>query len=525
MLRPVIRKQSVRESLAEPLFESLEPRVLMAADLSAAVAFRAGSFADGLVAGDRGTINLTLTNVGNAIARGAIRSNFYLSTDDVLDAGDVLLAADVRTSVAIKPARSGTYPVSVVVPDLPDGSYCVIADVNTTGAILEDSYDNNLAASLVAKDVAYVFGTYHGRRLTLTMIDSSSGSDVNVTFSMAGRGYGIVAGDVTVAGEGFDIATYGTDTRSDVLIRPDAGQFTQLSRLAVRGSVDEIIAPDADLIGELSISGTAGKITLGYVGLVGSDTNATITISGRSRHWVDMDFLGVYNTTLSSEQSIDDLAVDEWIDDGGERDAINARTIDYLYLRGSDTVAGDFQADVYVATDHCHSDAYIGTVNVLGTVSGATIRCDGDIRGIWVGASLSSNFLAGVKAGVTQPADLDDFFTRHTTRWYWFLTYWPEEATSRIGSFTVTGLEADPDGTFFADTNVAAGSIGTVDLTNVAVDNGGLRFGIFAAEDNDYGTPIRRVILRDTLSGTTDTLEHHDLPYTDLDFVIRVVHD
>jgi hypothetical protein len=124
---------------------------------------------------------------------------------------------------------------------------------------------------------------------------------------------------------------------------------------------------------------------------------------------------------------------------------------------------------------------------------------------------------------VIQPTRLDDFHTRHTTRWYWFLTYWPEEAVSRIGSFTVTGLTADPDGTFFSDSNIAAGSIGTVDLTNVAVDNGGTRFGIFAADDNDYGAPIRRVILRDTLSGTTDTLEHRDFPYTDTDFVIRIV--
>jgi hypothetical protein len=224
----------------------------------------------------------------------------------------------------------------------------------------------------------------------------------------------------------------------------------------------------------------------------------------------------VINASIDTTQPIDNLIVTDWLDDGGEKDAVSAPVVYRLQSVGDSAAAGDWQADVYAQNDGDPWHSYIDSIEVNGTVSDATIRCDGDICDITVGAAVSSNFLSGVQDGVTLPASLDDFFTVHD--WHH-----GDEAFSGIDTFTVTGLTDLTDGTFFQDTNIAGGSIGTVELRNVAFDNGGTSFGVYAAKWNTWGEPIHKVSIEDTASGDTNVLWNDNFPYTDQDLVIRIV--
>lgn len=514
-------KRSFAPNVSRPaILESLESRLLMSVDLAPTVDFNAQTFPDGLVAGASGTINLTLTNQGTTTAKGVIQSDFYFSTDNTLDGNAVLAAGNVKTHVNIKAGRTVTYKISVPVPKLAKGQYYVIADVNTTGSIVETDTANNVVASADTEQVTYIFGSYRGKRLTLTLTDTSSGSDVNVSFSSTNKGYGIVADDSTPQSVGYAISTQGANSRTDVNIRTDSGQYTEIQSLDIPSGLDAFNAGYANLIGDVNVNGPMARLVLADVGVEGGADNTQINLNGYCGPWLDLSFNRVVNTSLSTNQAVNDLTATEWIDDGGAKDTIHAPAIDELHIVGDSKVTGDFQADVNVwSDDDSYYRAEIDELQVTGTVSGVTVRADRNIHNVTVGASIDSNFLAGIEDGVIQPQSRSDFFTG----WYGNWHHQDEEAYGAIDYFTVTGLANDANGTFFQNTNISAGSVGTVSLQNVAYDNSGTRFGIFAARYNTWGNPVYKTSLYDTAANTTTTLYPDDYPYTDQDFAIRIV--
>src|SRR4051812_33461479 len=95
-------------AIAEPL----EPRQLLSADLAAAFV---GQFPSLLDPGRGDKIAVSVTNVGDAPATGAM-VRVFASADGTLDpANDVLLATAAR-SKGIQPSRSATLKLRIQVP-------------------------------------------------------------------------------------------------------------------------------------------------------------------------------------------------------------------------------------------------------------------------------------------------------------------------------------------------------------------------------------------------------------------------
>jgi subtilase family serine protease len=99
-------------------------------------------------------IRHTVRNVGNAPA-GAFAVRFFLSTDDTLDAGDVLLGA--RNVAALGAGVSSTAITTLTLPgntSVP-GTYRVIALVDAVGKVAELDEANNTAISSPLTVTAY----------------------------------------------------------------------------------------------------------------------------------------------------------------------------------------------------------------------------------------------------------------------------------------------------------------------------------------------------------------------------------
>lgn len=527
-------RAKVISARAPVMLETLEPRMLLSSvggpaampDLWATASFTSDYFADYLAPGDRGTVGFTVHNSGDGSARGVVNVNVYLSTDDQLDPDtDVLLAGNVRASLRLSPSRSKTVYTKVDIPlDLKEGSYYLLVDVDTTNVIDELVEGNNVGVSATPRDVKYLFGYFHGRHVALTLTDTASGQPVDVTFAIKGKGYGVIEGDSTPESPGYDITLKNTSGSCSYVDINTEGGRTYLISLLVLGSVRSFDAPTTDVIGNIQVDGYVGTVTLGDVG-TGDGGDISITIDQVSRQWADFQFDMVTNLSIDSAQKIGDISAFDWVDTGGEKDLVQAPLVDRIIMSGDDTLglAGDFEADVNVYYDWYYRNPYIGDIIVNGTVRNAQIRSEGDIDSVSIGAADNADFLAGIETGIVQPINFDDFVQVRVKEYHhWGWQYW-DLASGRIGEFTVNGLAADPDGNDFVNSNIAAGSIGQVNLRNMPTDNGGVQFGIFAAADNTYDNPIDLVTIYDTLDGNTVYLRSNDFPYADTDFVIDII--
>jgi GEVED domain/Domain of unknown function DUF11/CARDB/Secretion system C-terminal sorting domain len=87
-------------------------------------------------AGDAAGLSVTVVN-GNNVTPGPLETTFYLSADNVLDAGDAI--SSVWTT-----GTNETFHAGVVIPNLVNGDYFVIAKTNSNNAIQESNTANNV---------------------------------------------------------------------------------------------------------------------------------------------------------------------------------------------------------------------------------------------------------------------------------------------------------------------------------------------------------------------------------------------
>ena len=108
--------------------------------------------------GDDGKVKFTVTNQGNAVARGPITVNLYISTDGNIDRNDngVLindaLLASITKDIKLRPGQSKTFTfkydnlTSVVAP----GAYNLIAEIDPQNTIAERHETNNVVSQHVS---------------------------------------------------------------------------------------------------------------------------------------------------------------------------------------------------------------------------------------------------------------------------------------------------------------------------------------------------------------------------------------
>lgn len=108
--------------------------------------------------GDDGKVKITVTNRGNALAKGPITINLYISTDNNIDrnsAGALVndgLLASITRNINLQPGKSQTFTLnydnltSVVAP----GAYNLIAEIDSQNTIAERNENNNVVSKQVS---------------------------------------------------------------------------------------------------------------------------------------------------------------------------------------------------------------------------------------------------------------------------------------------------------------------------------------------------------------------------------------
>jgi hypothetical protein len=102
---------------------------------------------DGASAGKR-IATVFVTNSGNVPVRGRVDVSLYLSTDDVLDGSDPLLATASNRPIALKPgAHSITGFRIAIPPGTAVGGYFLIAEMTPVGTLVDSNPADNVAVS------------------------------------------------------------------------------------------------------------------------------------------------------------------------------------------------------------------------------------------------------------------------------------------------------------------------------------------------------------------------------------------
>ena len=108
------------------------------------------TFADPAARGDKAKVKVVVKNQGNVLAKGKIKIDVYMSTDQTLDLldGDALVGTATNQSINLKPGKSKTFNITVTIPaDTEPDDYYFLANVDSTNAIAETDEDNNVGVS------------------------------------------------------------------------------------------------------------------------------------------------------------------------------------------------------------------------------------------------------------------------------------------------------------------------------------------------------------------------------------------
>jgi len=133
-----------------PVFEPLEARQHLAADLIATEL--TGKLPADLIAGERGRIpalGVNVNNAGNADVRQDIVVRLFASADGALDGTDFQLA-EAPSRLRLRAGSARHIPIKirdVIRPDIPRGTYRLLAQVDATDVVVEDNPGNNVVAS------------------------------------------------------------------------------------------------------------------------------------------------------------------------------------------------------------------------------------------------------------------------------------------------------------------------------------------------------------------------------------------
>lgn len=424
---------------------------------------------------ERGLVWVTITNQGNAMVRDRVAVDLYASADGELDDGDLHLGGFSALPLVLQPGQSRTVRMVVRMPgDVLPGEYVMLGEVDGGDAVDELSESNNVAAAETPLNVVWEFGDVSGRRNVRLTIPDANGTPV--TFLLRGGGTGAVVGGSDLS----EIVLTGTTSRSvlAVVSRGNDPAVT-VGGITADGDVRGIIGRRLDLAGPAEIQGSLGVLLLRDV-LPG----ASIDVQGSEQHLARAIFSSVREADLSAAGGIGVMVLNEWLDQDGTTDMIEAPWLLRLVARGGrdnprtpevdESSNGDFQASMdlsgenaprftlgrtVVVGDQTGQWNIVGSaiaVVVRGTAVGARIQATEDIYNVVLGASVSTDILAGVRSDYTgRFADGPDAFVDGA------------DSEARLYRLIVRGWPVSgeaPD--FVVDSRYSAAELGAAVLTN-----------------------------------------------------------
>jgi len=265
----------------------------------------------------------------------------------------------------------------------------------------------------------------------------------------------------------------GTTERTTVNVRVRSPLFYKLGDVEIRGSIRSLDAKALSLVGNITVQGWAGTLTLGD------------TLPGTGQHLIDIGpgakpvrllFGRVSDLTINSGSPIQMLKLTSWSDTDATADMLTAPTVRMLTTSGDRRlgVSGHFQAGLDVielgsariagslSNVLWDIDKDLRMLAVTGRIVNGTVIVGGNARGItaaqWDGGLLQAFSVGsvGIKGNRRDPSVTGDFRADLT------LTGWDARGNS-LGRFSAYGSIVDSDMSF-------AGSAGSI---SAAQWNGG----------------------------------------------------
>ena len=315
------------------------------------------------------------------------------------------------------------------------------------------------------------FGILNGKSVKITLKDAY-GNDV--TFSLAGAGYGEVTG-----GANFDqIILYGTGEKSALTISSKAKDVVSVGDIICNGPMKGITAKGIDV---------TGNIEIGSPAIPNPKAAVTITFDEAS------------GLTINSDMPIKSITATEWV--GG---AINAPSVASLTIKGDKKrgISGDLaDVELNLSKGPDVKVMALGKLTVKGWIDSSRILSKGNIGTVTAGGIADSSCFAGITAtsDVNFADGVPDLPGAEATNF---------NGTVMIKSFAIKGIKTESP-PYVINSNIAAANISGVTLSYPQNTNGGVPFGLSAGF-------IKSVKIKDA-EGTT-SFKNLDKPGDSLKF-------
>lgn len=501
------------------VFESMEPRELLAADLAVISVDAVPT-----TVGPGGSVHVTwlVRNVGDTNIGGQWKDVVYLSADNKIDASDTVLYSQTVNVNLMSPNvgyvgnRNVTLPASVG-----EGPHYIIVQTDSEGQQGEASETNNVMATQIQVSLTERrFGVGNGENYGKAVLTDALGT--KVTFVLTGGGWGEVVG----AGADTRIVLHDTTTRSVLkVITTGKGSTTTVADIEVNGSINNVLAKTTNVTNSVIVSGSANKIQVGDV------TGADVRVDQVGKGTILM-MNNVQDAKVNFAGPIRTLMVNQWLDSDDEADIVSSWI-------GKAMSKGAFQGDANLsglgATKTTLGNAMFGgpvdnsTWDVTGNGGKVTFKQDANAQlnfsGVLLGV-MAKRMLSGqvnalgantITAGDMQNLDINFSLSDPSRLAANKISskMWMDNVHIRtggsLGTVTTGGMKnsdvylgffgADPFGASSNDlngaavrslmvrgikgeahtmmnSNIVATDLGTMTLKGVETDNGGVQFGL-----------------------------------------------
>lgn len=475
--------------------ETLDGRVMLAADVAVTMIDNLPSF---VVPGDKLTLSATVSNQGDAVARGSVTVRFLAPSVDAQDPTGVV--ATVTRNVNLRPGQTMVFTAKWTATGEASADIHDFGASLTAAEAINESQENDISMVEGGFDLKYLFGSYGDRR-NVTFVTADADGTI-ISYSLRGAGYGEFRaaeseGDVA----GLDVI--GTGGGSQLIISLKGGDRTANleNNINIAGSLRRFDARNVNFTGSIAVAGSVREFTAGNL----TDMDMTVFGGGAA---MKFNAGAVTNLRLESATPLASLDVTswEWITDDTRQDlAENELSTLVAPWIGKLTTRGEFSAVTSLsgagAPGLTLNTAKIGgvfsgqmaVVGNIGTFGAASMNqgllvCAGVIAranitlavdaSIWatsllrldVGTITSMDVGAGVTFDATSLGGLADGNAQ--------LLGW---GSGNLGSISVRGsvgtarfvAGVDPvNGTFLDedDVNAGLGTIGKIDIKGTATD-------------------------------------------------------
>lgn len=330
--------------------------------------------------GKKSKVLVDITNNGIITMSDAVTVNVYGNTTNTMNGNEILLGTATKT-LTLKQDQTKTSRVVVELDSsIAADDYYLFAVVDPDDTIAEANENNNTMVSSNTTEVAWKFGDLGDGKKTLLKLTDDDGTQARFILSGKGIGQVVANNDGT-----WSVFVTGTNNASKISINGKGGDGRVALRDVIIGDpnddddktvLSQLAGKNLDIEGgEFTITGTVQKLVLGNI------TDTTMTFGSSYTRGTDITLGQLTDVTINADTGFNKFTIADWTDNDATEDAINARWINKLSVKGSKTadIVGDFAANLSLSGEGA-GQYTLDTVSIKGEVNGSTWDIAGNVK-------------------------------------------------------------------------------------------------------------------------------------------------